>query len=105
MRKNSHARLVFYILLKVLFWLYGGGLSTGGEVFYDASVLASLHDVVVVIPNYRVNVFGFLSLGPDSDHPGNAGLVDQVMALQYVLFSNRSDTHCMWLNAPARKFS
>ena len=55
----------------------------GGEVYYDASVFASLFEVVVVAPNYRVNAFGFLSLGQDTDYPGNAGMMDQIMALKY----------------------
>ena len=54
----------------------------GGEAYYDASVIASLHDVVVVMPNYRVSVFGFLSAGKNTDHPGNVGLLDQVMAMK-----------------------
>ena len=66
----------------MLFWIYGGGFACGGESYYDASVIASLHDVVVVIPNYRVTVFGFFSTGKDTDHPGNMGLLDQVMALK-----------------------
>ena len=68
--------------LEVLFWIYGGGFVVGGESTYDARILASLHDVVVVIPNYRVSVFGFLSLGINTDHPGNMGLHDQIMALK-----------------------
>ena len=54
----------------------------GGESFYDAKVLASLYDVVVVIPNYRLGSFGFLAFGRDTDYPGNVGLHDQIMALK-----------------------
>lgn len=54
----------------------------GGNRFYDGTSLAGMNDVVVVVPNYRVNVFGFLTLGKDSCCPGNAGLLDQVMALR-----------------------
>ena len=66
----------------MLFWIYGGGFTWGGEIFYDARVIASLHDVVVVVPNYRLSVFGFLSLGKDTISPGNIGLHDQIMALK-----------------------
>jgi juvenile-hormone esterase len=40
-------------------------------------------DVVVVMINYRLGALGFLSLGT-KEVPGNAGLKDQVMALQWV---------------------
>ena len=73
---------LFKINFEVLFWIYGGGFIFGGESFYDARAIASLHDVVVVIPNYRVSIFGFLALGRDTDHPGNMGLLDQIMAMK-----------------------
>ena len=63
-------------------WLYGGGFTLGGNIFYSGNVLASLHDVVVVVPNWRVNVFGFLTFGKGSICPGNQGMFDQVMALK-----------------------
>ena len=65
-----------------MFWIYGGGFNFGGEAAYDGTVLSSLHDVVVVIPNYRLSLFGFLSLGHDTKYPGNVGLMDQTMALK-----------------------
>jgi len=68
----------------VLFWIHLEGFIYGGEFYCDAKVIASFHDVVVVIPNYRVSVFGFLSLGRDTDYPGNMGLLDQIMALKLV---------------------
>jgi len=70
--------------LPVLFWIYGGGFQIGGQISYDGNVLSSLHDVVVVIPNYRVSCFGFLSFsGENSPCTGNMGLLDQNMALQW----------------------
>ena len=39
--------------------------------------------VVIVTINYRLGPFGFLSLG-NEDVPGNAGLRDQSMALDWV---------------------
>lgn len=42
-------------------------------------------DVILVTFNYRLQVFGFLSLDdPDLNIPGNAGFKDQVMALKWV---------------------
>ena len=63
-------------------WIYGGGFSMGSERGYDGRVLAGMNDVIVVAPNYRVGIFGFFSLGPDSVCPGNAGLLDQQQALR-----------------------
>src|SRR5450631_37243 len=74
----------------VIFWLHGGGFSTGsdGRSWFDGSNLARKHDVVVVGINHRLNIFGHLYLGQlggtkyaDS---GNAGMLDAVLALQWV---------------------
>ncbi|XP_077520195.1 acetylcholinesterase-like [Amblyomma americanum] len=47
-----------------------------------ASYLSALGDVVVVVPNYRLGALGFLySGGPEA--PGNAGLHDQLLALEW----------------------
>jgi acetylcholinesterase len=40
-------------------------------------------EVVIVTINYRLGVFGFLSMGT-KEVPGNAGMKDQVMALKWV---------------------
>lgn len=63
----------------------GGAYVTGtstAEVF-DGSVLAATNDVIVATINYRLGVFGFLNLGTD-DAPGNMGMLDQVMAIQWI---------------------
>lgn len=69
----------------VVVYFYGGGFQNGGNHLgiYDGSHFAALGDVVVVVPNYRVNVFGFLYVGTD-DAPGNQGLWDQRLALLWV---------------------
>ena len=41
----------------VMVWFHGGGYVGGGNIQYPGHFLAS-HDVVVVVPNYRLNVFG-----------------------------------------------
>lgn len=76
--------------LPVLVYFYGGGFSAGSgdERRYDGERLAQ-EGVVVVTPNYRLNVFGFLShpeLTAESSYggSGNYGLMDQAAALQWV---------------------
>ena len=77
--------------LPVFVWYYGGGFVAGAnsEPRYDGESLAR-KGVIVVEPNYRLGVFGFLSypeLIKDSGHnsSGNYGLLDQVAALEWVI--------------------
>lgn len=51
---------------------------------YDGRYLASVENVIVVSMNYRIGAFGFLALDGTSEAPGNVGLLDQRMALQWV---------------------
>lgn len=70
----------------VLVWIYGGGYTTGTSSLdlYDGRFLCHSEGVVVVSMNYRVGALGFLSL-PDNDGVrGNAGLLDQRLALKWV---------------------
>jgi len=74
----------------VMVWIYGGGNFAGAasDPIFDGKNLAS-HGVVLVTVNYRLGVFGFLAhpeLTQESAHhvSGNYGLLDQVMALQWV---------------------
>ena len=77
--------------LPVFLWFYGGGFVAGGssERRYDGENLAK-KGVMVVEPNYRLGVFGFLShpeLTKESGHgsSGNYGFLDQVAALRWVV--------------------
>uniref|UniRef100_A0A1A9V9U0 Carboxylic ester hydrolase n=1 Tax=Glossina austeni TaxID=7395 RepID=A0A1A9V9U0_GLOAU len=72
--------------LPVMVWIYGGGFSTGSCVKDKFGPDYLMHeDVVVVTFNYRVSILGFLSLSdPALKVPGNAGLKDQVLALEWV---------------------
>lgn len=73
----------------VLVWLHGGGYInfSANSDLYDGSRLATKGDVVVVSLNHRLNLFGFLYLGgfdPAFAESGNAGMLDLVLALQWV---------------------
>ena len=74
----------------VLVWIHGGGFVIGSscQPIYDGRPLSRRGDVVVVTVNYRLGPLGFLYLSelcPDlEDAIGNAGLRDQVAALEWV---------------------
>ena len=71
--------------LPVMVWIYGGGFQEGFAQgpfeLYDGQYYAEQHNVVVVNINYRMGALGFLVT--DRIH-GNAGLLDQRLALQWV---------------------
>lgn len=76
--------------LPVLVYFYGGGLvaGDGSEPRYDGESLAR-RGIVTVTVNYRLTVFGFLTLREltaESPHhaSGNYGFLDQNAALQWV---------------------
>ncbi|KAM9278738.1 thyroglobulin [Cariama cristata] len=54
-----------------------------GKTTIDGSYLAAVSNVIVVMANYRVGVFGFLSTD-SREVSGNAGLLDQLAALKWV---------------------
>nr|WGO51731.1 putative antennal esterase CXE36 [Ectropis grisescens] len=77
-KKNS-------LSLPVMVYFHGGGF-----VFGDGTVSTNHgpeflieKDVVLIIPNYRLGILGFLSLDR-KEAPGNMGLRDQVEALKWV---------------------
>lgn len=69
-------------LKPVIFDVHGGGFVIGGAINQKPHYLMD-RDVVVVTFNYRLGALGFLSTGT-KEAPGNAGLKDQAMALQWV---------------------
>lgn len=75
--------------LPVFVYFYGGVMVTGSSQNIDASRLAERENIVVVLPNYRLGVFGFLTL-PELDREGARGvsgnwaLLDQQLALRWV---------------------
>ncbi|KAI8478853.1 Neuroligin-3 [Branchiostoma belcheri] len=69
--------------LPVMVYVHGGYYAHGAGSMYDGSALASEGDVVVVTFNFRLGILGFLSTG-DNNAPGNYGLSDQLLALEWV---------------------
>ena len=70
-------------------YLHGGGYSTGsaGSVAQDGARLAAVYDVVVVAPNHRLGLLGYLWLGDllGGDYAtGNASMNDIVASLEWV---------------------
>ncbi|PPQ73249.1 hypothetical protein CVT26_015059 [Gymnopilus dilepis] len=73
--------------LPVVVWIHGGGYVSGSSVGYDGDDLIreSGNDVVVVVIQYRLGIFGFLAGQAVKDGGSlNAGLLDQQFALQWV---------------------
>ncbi|XP_064485280.1 acetylcholinesterase-1-like isoform X2 [Ornithodoros turicata] len=68
----------------VLFVLHGDYFHDGGnhDPAMDGRFVASIGDIVVVVPNYRLSVMGFLN-GKRQTAPGNVGLDDQLLALEW----------------------
>ncbi|XP_076649642.1 para-nitrobenzyl esterase-like [Halictus rubicundus] len=68
----------------VMVWIYGGGFAQGykNQSLYGPDLFIE-EGVIMVVPNYRLGALGFLNLGHPDAH-GNAGMMDQVMALKWV---------------------
>lgn len=71
--------------LPVIVFFHGGGFiyGNGTDDTAHGPDFFMEKDVVMVTINYRLGVLGFLSLGT-KEAPGNMGLRDQVLALQWV---------------------
>lgn len=78
--------------LPVIVFVHGGSNVSGytADPVYDGAALAKAADAVVVTVNYRLGIFGFLSLPPlksgsdAQEDSGNFALLDIVKALQWV---------------------
>jgi para-nitrobenzyl esterase len=74
----------------VMVWLHGGAFTTGSGSWplYDGVGLAGRGDAVVVTLNHRLGALGYLHLaelgGPDYAQSGNVGMLDIVLALEWV---------------------
>ena len=76
--------------LPVMFWIHGGGNTSGLKDLYDFSKMVSKHNVIVVIVNYRLGPFGWFThpaiqkLQFGDDKTSNFGTLDLIMALKWV---------------------
>lgn len=74
--------------LPVLVYLFPGGFVQGDAATYQAARMATQGHVMVVTPNYRLGLLGFLAHPAlDKERPelsGNYGLQDQQAALRWV---------------------
>ena len=76
--------------LPVMFWIHGGGNTSGLKDLYDFSGLVKKHDVIVVSINYRLGPFGWFThpavqdLQTGIDKTSNFGTLDIIQALKWV---------------------
>ncbi|MFT8776396.1 MAG: carboxylesterase family protein [Gluconacetobacter liquefaciens] len=73
--------------LPVIVFVHGGGNQSGTPAIYDGSALAAAEHAIVVIPAYRLGIFGYLALPQDGDGPaptGDLAIGDLLNALRWV---------------------
>jgi len=69
--------------MAVMVWIHGGGFSYSSSTEFPGGILASFNDIILVTFNYRLGILGFLNI-PGTEIKGNYGMLDQVLALQWV---------------------
>ena len=73
-----------------MFWIHGGGNTTGTKDYYNFSKLSASKGIVVVVINYRLGPLGWFrhpaiqSLQDGIDKSSNFGTLDIIMALKWV---------------------
>jgi carboxylesterase type B len=67
----------------IMVFCHGGSNQVGSASLFDGSAIAAIGDVIVITINYRLNILGFLTPGPDV-MSGNYGLHDQILALKWI---------------------
>ncbi|XP_064459973.1 acetylcholinesterase-like isoform X2 [Ornithodoros turicata] len=68
----------------VVIFLFGTKFQNGDNNRYDGRYFSALGDVVLVVPNFRLGAFAFVSFKGFPDTPGNLALHDQQIALEWV---------------------
>ena len=77
-------------LMPVMFWIHGGGNTSGLKDIYDFSKMARKHNVVIVRINYRLGPFGWFThpsiqeFQNGIDKTSNFGTLDIIAALKWV---------------------
>ena len=83
-RKNSDSPF------PVMFWIHGGGNTSGLKDLYDFTNMVKNHDVIVITINYRLGPFGWFThpsiqnLQSGLDKTSNFGTLDIIAALEWV---------------------
>ena len=76
--------------LPVMFWIHGGGNTSGLKDLYDFSKMVRKHNVIVVRINYRLGPFGWFyhpaiqNMQTKLDKTSNFGTLDIIAALNWV---------------------
>ena len=79
-----------------MFWIHGGGNTSGLKDLYDFNKMVKKHNVIVVRINYRLGPFGWFyhpsvqDFQTDIDKTSNFGTLDIIAALNWV---KRNITH------------
>ena len=76
--------------LPVMFWIHGGGNTSGLKDLYDFNKMAKKHNVIIVRINYRLGPFGWFThpaiqgMQDGLDKTSNFGTLDIIAALKWV---------------------